>query len=99
MVSAKRDQRVADGQSGVRRDAFISYSHQDRDFALQLRTSLQQRGKDIWLDESGIRPAERWELALRRAIEGADAFVFVISTHSAESAECRKELRHPLHLN
>src|ERR1700688_151257 len=88
-----------DRPSDVRHDAFISYSHQDRELALKLRTALEARGKDAWLDESGIRPAERWELALRRAIEASDAFIFVISSDSAASPECRKELDHALTLN
>jgi hypothetical protein len=71
--------------SDLRHDAFISYSHQDREFALRLRTALQERGKDVWLDESGIHPAERWKSALQRAIEGSDAFIFVISTTSLRS--------------
>jgi WD40 repeat protein len=87
------------GPSDVRHDVFLSYSHQDRQFALKLRTALQGQGKEVWQDESGIRPAERWELALRRAIEGSDAFIFVISPDSAASPECRKELDHALTLN
>jgi WD40 repeat protein len=88
-----------DGPSDVRHNAFISYSHQDREFVLRLRTALQGRGKEVWQDESGIRPAERWELALRRAIEGSDAFIFVISPDSAASPECRREFDYALTLN
>ena len=80
-----------DGSSDLRHDVFISYSHLDRDFALELRSALQERGKDVWLDESGIHPAERWEPALQHAIGGSDSFIFVISPNSAVSAECRKE--------
>jgi hypothetical protein len=53
----------------------------------------------VWLDESGIYPAERWEPALQRAIEGSDAFIFVISPDSAASPECRRELEHALSRN
>src|SRR6266567_4051093 len=88
-----------EGPSDLRHDAFISYSHQDREFALRLRTALQERGKDAWLDESGIHPAERWKPALQRAIEGSDTFIFVISAYSAASRECRTELDHALSLN
>jgi hypothetical protein len=75
-----------EGPSDLRHDAFISYSHQDREFALRLRTALQERGKDVWLDESGIHPAERWKSALQRAIEGPDTFIFVISAYSRREA-------------
>src|SRR6266566_2189675 len=85
--------------SDLRHDVFISYSHQDREFALRLRTALQERGKDVWLDESGIHPAERWKPALQRAIEGSDTFIFVISAYSAASRGCRTELDHAVSLN
>ncbi len=88
-----------DWPSELHHHAFISYSHQDREFVLKLRTALQERGKDVWLDESGIHPAERWEPALQRAIEGSDAFIFVMSAYSAVSPECRSELDHALRLN
>jgi WD40 repeat protein len=89
----------ADALSDLRHDAFISYSHQDRPFAQRLRTALQEQGRDVWLDESGIHPAERWKPALQRAIEGSDAFIFVMSPDSAASRECRTELDHALSLN
>ena len=89
----------ADGSADLRHDAFISYSHQDRAFALELRSALRERGKDVWLDESGIHPAERWKPALQRAIEDSDSFIFAISPHSATSAECRKEFDYAVKLN
>ncbi len=99
MAVTESSPSAGDETLDVRHDAFVSYSHQDREFALRLREGLRARGKDIWVDEKGIRPAERWESALRRAIEGADAFVFVISPHSAQSPECGTELEHAFALN
>lgn len=83
-----------DEATGERHDAFISYSHQDREFVVRLRAALERQGKRAWLDESGIRPAERWDRALKRAIDGADVLVFVISPGSAASRECGEELEH-----
>jgi WD40 repeat protein len=88
-----------DTPSDLRYDAFISYSHQDRSFALRLHAALQEHGKDVWQDESGIQPAERWKPALQRAIDASDAFIFVMSPDSASSRECRTELDHALSIN
>jgi hypothetical protein len=75
-ITESEQEPSVDALSDLRHDAFISYSHQDRPFALRLRTALREHGKEVWLDESGIHPAERWKQALKRAIEGSDAFIF-----------------------
>ncbi|MGI9184754.1 MAG: toll/interleukin-1 receptor domain-containing protein [Solirubrobacteraceae bacterium] len=79
--------------------AFISYSHLDLEFAVRLRDALGSKGKDAWLDENEIRGGERWSEELERAIQMADAFLFLLSPHSAGSRECRAELDHALKLN
>jgi WD40 repeat protein len=80
-------------------DAFISYSHLDRAFAIRLREALRAAGKRPWLDETEISGGTRWNDALQRAIEHADAFVFLLSPQSAGSPECRRELDYALELN
>jgi WD40 repeat protein len=75
-------------------DAFLSYSHLDRSFAVRLHQALLDAGKDVWLDEEDILPASKWAKDLKDAIEGADSFVVVITPDWAASAECRKELEH-----
>jgi hypothetical protein len=51
------------------------------------------------MDELDIAPASSWAADLQRAIEAADAFVFVISPDSLGSAECARELEHAGALN
>ncbi len=80
-------------------DAFISYSHLDRDFAVRLQRALKDSGKDIWVDESDIRSGARWAEELKSAIEDADSFVFVISPDSVASEECKQELSYAAELN
>jgi WD40 repeat protein len=80
-------------------DAFISYSHLDREFAVRLRDALRDAGKRPWLDETEISGGTRWSEALERAIQRADAFVFVVSPYSVGSRECRRELDYALELN
>jgi hypothetical protein len=58
---------------------FISYSRKDRSFVERLPEALKASGQDIWVDLQDIRPSEDWLNAIHSAIEGADAFVFVVS--------------------
>ncbi|HWF26062.1 MAG TPA: TIR domain-containing protein [Solirubrobacteraceae bacterium] len=80
-------------------DVFISYSRRDSDYVRRLQRDLASRGKDVWVDVEAIRDAEVVPDALRRAIEGSDAFVFVISPDSVHSQFCEQEVTHALELN
>ncbi len=62
---------------------------------------MEARGKDLWLDVDGIRDAEMFPQALRRATESSDAFVFVfvISPDSVRSPFCEHEVAHAVALN
>lgn len=80
-------------------DVFISYSRRDSAFVTQLADELRQRKKDVWMDVEGIRDAEVFPEALLRAIEGSDAFIFVISPDSVKSEFCEEEVAHASNLN
>jgi hypothetical protein len=75
-------------------DVFLSYSRRDGEFVRRLTCALQERGKDVWTDVAGIRDAEVFPEALRRAIESSEAFVFVISPESVRSSFCVEEAEH-----
>jgi TIR domain len=53
----------------------------------------------VWVDVDGIRDAEVFPDALRRAIESSDAFVFVISPDAVRSEFCEQEVAHAAALN
>ena len=80
-------------------DVFISYSRRDSGYVQRLQQELASRGKDVWVDTEGIRDAEVFPAALRRAVEGSDAFVFVISPDSVRSPFCGQEVEHAVELN
>ncbi len=71
---------------------FISYSHEDRDFADRLAMQLVQQGVRVWVD--------RWELAvgdslterIQAAIAGASALLVILSRASVVSEWCKREL-------
>jgi WD40 repeat protein len=80
-------------------DVFISYSRHDAPDVQRLQRELQERGREVWLDLEGIRDGEVFPAALRRAIEGSHAFVFVISPDSVRSEFCELEIEHAVALN
>jgi WD40 repeat protein len=80
-------------------DAFISYAHEDSAFVDGLREALTAHGRDIWVDTTGIEPADRWRRSAQEAIERSDALIFVISPASLASDACLGELDHGAALN
>jgi hypothetical protein len=71
-------------------DVFLSHSSRDDAFARRLQAALEDRGKDVWVDYDDIPDAARWADEVKRALEGAGAFVFVISPDAIVSSECGK---------
>ena len=75
-------------------DVFVSYSRRDTEFVRRLAASIGDKGKEVWLDTEGIADGEVFPEAIKRAIEGSDAFVFVITPSSVESAYCENEVEY-----
>ncbi|HEY3254142.1 MAG TPA: TIR domain-containing protein, partial [Polyangiaceae bacterium] len=75
-------------------DLFISYSRKEAELVERLTAALKREGCEVWLDQGAIRPAEPFMKAILAGIEAAQAFVFVISSHSLASTVCEQELEH-----
>lgn len=75
-------------------DLFVSYSRRDSDFVNRLVDSVSDRGKAVWLDTEGIADGEVFPEAIKRAIEGSDAFLFVITPESVHSTYCEQEVEY-----
>ena len=73
-------------------DVFVSYSRRDSDFVGRLVESIEQRGKEAWLDTEGLVDGEVFPAAIRSAIEQSDTFLFVISPAAVESPFCESEI-------
>src|SRR6266498_2347516 len=78
---------------------FISYSRKDIDFAQKIVTALAANDLDTWIDWKSIPKGEDWEQEIYRAIEEADAFLFLISVDSVISQMCNKEIAHAVKNN
>jgi WD40 repeat protein len=75
-------------------DVFISYSRKDIAFARLLHQALAENELETWIDWQDIPPSADWLAEVYEAIEGADAFVFVISETSLGSEICGLEISH-----
>ena len=73
-------------------DIFISYSRKDKDFVIGLHKTLEAKKREDWVDLEDIPPTAEWRVKIKQGIEGARAFVFVLSPDSMTSPECLKEI-------
>jgi hypothetical protein len=69
---------------------FISYAHEDRDFAAALALALQQRELSIWWDRE-ILAGDHFDATIEREITSADRVIVVWSKHSVVSRWVRAE--------
>ncbi len=58
---------------------FLSYANQDRQMAEMINHALCEQGHDVFFDRDDLPPGEEFHIRIRRAIEQADLFVFLIS--------------------
>jgi len=83
---------------GSNSQAFISYSRADLRFVESLAREFRHAGIATWVDVENLRPGDRWEPAIRVAIQSSRAFVFCISPLSVASGNTFVELRAALSL-
>lgn len=64
---------------------FISYHHDDFDFAVNLRRELKSAGFGTWMDDEGIYAGEDWRQEIDRAIHESFALIVILSPKATES--------------
>lgn len=72
-------------------NVFISYSHHDRDFAMELAKTLRENGHSV-VGSDDSRPGGEQLKAVAEGITKADAVVIVISESSAQSGVLANEI-------
>jgi|GEM_PF-4521731 len=77
----------------------ISYQRKDQNFVERLAEGIKKTGREVWVDLEDIPKTADWWEEIKAGIEGADAFLFVISPTSIESRVCRQEIDHALENN
>lgn len=90
---------MTESNQGPQGSAFISYSRRDKAFVQKLNDSLDASGIHAWVDWEGIELASDWMQTITTAIQGADAFIFIISPDSLKSKVCAEELELALKFN
>jgi hypothetical protein len=63
---------------------FLSYAHEQRPIAEGINVALSVRGHDVFFDRSDLKVGKEYDLAIRKAIEGCDVFIFLISPASVK---------------
>ena len=67
------------------RQIFISYAHQDAEFAQRLEEDLQTNGWQTWMAPDSIRLGEKWVEAINRGLLESGIFVLIITPQSVDS--------------
>ena len=94
---------VADALDSIQNDrpktgVFISYAHEDEEFAKRLRNSLIKIGYNAFIDREDILPAEPWRVRLEELIAAAEAVVVIVSPDWVKSPDCQQEVNQSLEL-
>lgn len=74
---------------------FISYSHQDSDYAHKLAEALQQHGFAVWIDKR-IGYGTQWLHEIQANLDCCGVFIVVMTPHSYNSDWVQKELGYAL---
>jgi hypothetical protein len=70
---------------------FLSYSRKDKEFAFDLKNSLEQQGIDVWIDQEDIRAGLKWSTAIQHGLRDSDLMILLISPTSMESTNVEDE--------
>ncbi|MBN8591630.1 MAG: HEAT repeat domain-containing protein [Anaerolineae bacterium] len=64
---------------------FVSYKHENHDFATQLIRQLEVAGFKVWIDVEQLRAGENWREAINQAIKDSFALIFIITPNAKKS--------------
>lgn len=71
---------------------FLSYSRSDEAFALRFARDLRSHGVVMWVDQLDIRPSERWDRAIERAVRDCRGLLVILSPRSVASENVADEI-------
>ena len=65
--------------------AFVSYSRQDKEFALKVANDLKAAKAMVWMDQLELTPGDRWDRAVQDALQKASIVVVILSPEAVSS--------------
>ena len=73
---------------------FLSSSEKDNDIKEKIGKTLRREGFTIWTNQTDIKTGTAFEEEIKKGIEGADNFVYLMSPEALQSQYCYLELAH-----
>ena len=73
---------------------FLSYSEKDRDIKEKIRKTLMRESLTVWTNKTDIKTGVAFSEEINTGIEGADNFIYFMSSDSLKSEYCQQELKH-----
>ncbi|HEV7694200.1 MAG TPA: toll/interleukin-1 receptor domain-containing protein [Hyphomonadaceae bacterium] len=71
---------------------FISYSHADNAAVEPVVRAVQENGRVVWIDKTGIQTGDGWAGEIVRAIKSAKGIMVMCSKHAFESDHVKREV-------
>ena len=71
---------------------FVSYSRRNKEIVDRIVGELDGADMDVWIDREDIKAGNSWRVQIVQAIDTCDAFVLMLSAHSAISENVHKEI-------
>lgn len=75
---------------------FISYSREDKVFALRLAEDLRAADVEIWIDQLDIPPGVVWDDSVEKALDLCQFLMVILSPKSIESENVKDEIAYAL---
>ncbi|MBV8895373.1 MAG: toll/interleukin-1 receptor domain-containing protein [Acidobacteriaceae bacterium] len=74
-------------------DVFISYRHEDQEWADRIVQALESRGIPCWIASRDIPPGADWPAEIMDGLQSSRFVVFLLSSHSVNEEQISREIR------
>lgn len=73
-------------------DVFISYSHEDKNFVVQIENALLEKGLKVWRDKTRLKPGAKFSDEIIENIQNSSIGLCIISESYLNSQWCNQEV-------